>query len=255
MWFQRQEAIITMAEQMLRIACQINVATPFHVGTGNSAGLTQRTVVRDARGYLILPGSGLKGALRARVEQLCNLWGLAACNSQYGGRECFGPEPCLVCRLFGSRFQGQRLFCSDARLEDEYQELFKWDITGLPFGQTQNRTQIKISRLRGVAQEQHLFESEYGQAGLSFQAVISGKIDSGTILLQNGAAEVFPEVALVLAGLRLIDHLGGGESCGFGKVDIEISSLILNSQPLEVKNQFKYLGDAIHSLKERGRSA
>lgn len=243
------------AEQMVRIVYRINTAAPFHVGSGNSAGLTMRTVVRDTQGYLILPGSVLKGALRARVEQLCNLWELPVCNSQYGGGKCFGSEPCLVCRLFGCRFQGQRLFCSDAGLEETYRELFKWDITGLPFGQTQNRTQIKISRLRGVAQEHHLFESEYGQAGLSFQAVISGKINCSSFKSKNGTGAIFPEVILVLAGLRMIDHLGGGESRGFGKTDIEISSLAIDNQLLDAEDQFKYMDEAIRSLKEREQSA
>ncbi len=56
-----------MTTQLLFIQC----LSPLHAGTGQSTGAIDLTVARDVvTGYPLLPGSSLKGSLRARSQQL-----------------------------------------------------------------------------------------------------------------------------------------------------------------------------------------
>ena len=49
---------------------QLDFAMPFHFGTGMRAGLIDRAVLRDSKGYLYVPGSTIKGVVREHCEQL-----------------------------------------------------------------------------------------------------------------------------------------------------------------------------------------
>jgi CRISPR/Cas system CSM-associated protein Csm3 (group 7 of RAMP superfamily) len=54
----------------IHLSYALTFLTPFHIGTGLSSGLLDRTVVRDAQDYLYVPGSTIKGGVREHCEQL-----------------------------------------------------------------------------------------------------------------------------------------------------------------------------------------
>lgn len=58
----------------IEIEYTLTFTTFFHCGTGIREGLVDRTVVRNNRDYLYVPGSTFKGALRERCEQLARAY-------------------------------------------------------------------------------------------------------------------------------------------------------------------------------------
>jgi CRISPR-associated protein Csm3 len=105
----------------------VEAVSGVRVGGPRSANVgTDAPVLRDARGPL-LPGSSLKGVLRAAAERLlrgtaiqppvCDILA-SPCGGQPSGRDQ-QVEPvdlerlCLVCRLFGSPWVGSRLYVGD----------------------------------------------------------------------------------------------------------------------------------------------
>src|SRR3989442_11350873 len=62
----------------IHIAYTIVFETPFHCGTGIREQLLDRTIVRDSRGYLYVPGTTFKGVLREHCEQLARLYEIDA---------------------------------------------------------------------------------------------------------------------------------------------------------------------------------
>jgi CRISPR-associated RAMP protein (TIGR02581 family) len=139
-------------ELRLRKKLQVSAAIVFETGWRVGSGKEGQTmsdlgVVLDPAGVPLLPGSSIKGKLRATCESLAEHLGLLACflNQQASERPCVsdvkyfssireqhqqairqGPEAqlqwiaehtCDVCRLFGSPVQKSRLRCSDGKLE------------------------------------------------------------------------------------------------------------------------------------------
>jgi CRISPR/Cas system CSM-associated protein Csm3 (group 7 of RAMP superfamily) len=204
---------------------------PFHFGTGLRNGLIHRTVSRDAEGYLYVPGSSIKGALRERCEHLARLFNLQV-HDPHDERSAlieFNPDPGIVDRIFGSRFRPGRLYFDDAHLVQEDKKYFDGIQEEKRYldHQVQQRTQVSISRLTGAAQPGLLYTGEFGLRYLRFEGRIYGLLQGfefpGT---QHGTYSLL----LLLAGLCSLERLGGSRSSGAGRLTCELTSLWVNGK-------------------------
>jgi CRISPR/Cas system CSM-associated protein Csm3 (group 7 of RAMP superfamily) len=197
----------------------IHVESPLHVGTGYARGLVDRAVMRDLDGNVYLPGSSLKGRLRDACERLARQYCVSVCGAPRPSDMCRAWHPCLVCRIFGSPGRESGLIIDDGRLTGEWAEMMERG-----FGQLQRRTQVQLSRRRGVAAEGRLFTSEFAAEGLSFETRITGRLDLTLVLNEAGR---YYEIILLLGGLKLIGALGGGNSRGMGRCKVELPQTVV----------------------------
>jgi len=123
--------------------------TGLHIGTSENTQVANGAVIRDLYGNPFIPGSSLKGAFRARVENLAHLVDARTCYSRRTGKEkliaCLSShdggareildvantgddarlaqfleeEMCDVCRLFGGASWRGRVAFDDLHLVDE----------------------------------------------------------------------------------------------------------------------------------------
>jgi CRISPR-associated protein Csx10 len=209
----------------------ISVEAPLHIGTGYDRGLIQRTVMRDAQGNVYIPGSSLKGKARNACEDLARCCGLPVCGlprvaeAPNGGHH---PELCLVCRVFGTPGgndpTGRGLSWHDARLTTQWQTATTTQdrSKAWPMGQTTVRTQVQLSRARGMAAEDRLYTSEFTAHGLEFVGQVSGWLKAF-----HSIEKGYYELNLLLAGLRLVETLGGARSRGAGRCRIELPPQVI----------------------------
>lgn len=211
---------------------QIALEGPLHIGTGYDRGLVQRTVVRDHKHHVYLPGSSLKGKARNACEDLARRAGLQVCGlPRVAEAEGHWPRLCLVCRTFGAPGgnvpDGRGLFWHDAHLTDEWHTLttLEYQAGAWPVGQTMVRTQVQLSRSRGIAAEDRLYSSEFAITGLTFSGRVSGWLDATPCTLDKDYG--YYEVNLILAGLRLVEMLGGERSRGAGQCCVELPPQVM----------------------------
>ncbi|MBU0496246.1 MAG: hypothetical protein KKA73_07095 [Chloroflexi bacterium] len=230
----------------VHIAYRLTFTSAFHFGTGLREGLIHRPVARDADGFLYVPGSTLKGALRDRCEQVARLFDLQVTGPHTEDSDLgeANPNVSIIVRIFGSRFWPGQLYFDDAYLIEPDRAGF--EPPGAKRGQkldfrawqTEKRTQVGLSRLTRTAQRGLLYHSEYGIQGLHFAGQITG-------LLSGFAADegqpVTYSLLLLLAGLKSLDRIGGNKSAGAGQITCEIAELLVNEQPLEPDNLLNQL--------------
>jgi len=195
----------------------IHLQGALHIGAGHSRGLIDRTVVRDGRGRIYIPGSSLKGKVREACERLAAAQGLRVCQPPYPQGMCGKNQvPCIVCRIFGTpggrRDESLGLHWDNAYLTKVWTGAAK----NLPL--TYPRSQVGMSRRRGVARERLLFTNEFAAENLTFQTCINGHLPLTAVLDEPGR---YYELILLLAGLRMVDALGGATSRGAGRCQIE----------------------------------
>ena len=190
------------------------------VGTGFRQGLIHRTVAQDSDGFAYIPASSLKGRVRRACEQLAKTLGLHVCAPPQPERMCSAARPaCLVCRVFGNPGQPGTLHWRDARLPETYREAFEQNKAAQFYG----RTQVQLSRALGVASPGKLFTSESTVEDLEFETAVTGR------LLYTPIDDEVPggyEMLLLLAGLKLINTVGGGASRGAGWISCNLPETI-----------------------------
>ena len=144
---------------------------------------------------------------------------------------------CIIdrCNVFGSIRQAGALFFSDLRLVDDQADLAKLDGGRLqPLFEHAVRTNVMISRPRGVAFERHLFTTEVGTPELYLGGRISGEMMSHGRTLTVGGQIVPQDLALLLAAMGMVTHIGGRKSRGMGRCRLEIGSLTMDGDPIDV---------------------
>jgi len=207
-----------MYSAMHSIGFQIEIIlnTAWHVGTGLSRGLVDRTTQRNGQGDVHIPASTVKGRLRNACEHVARLYGkegnrLLPCQPPRPDKMCRGSNACIVCSVFGSAYLGDRLYFEDAILNSESRKVYG------PGIQSQPRTRVKLDRRLGTAERGHLFTSEYAERSLVFSAEVSGRVDLTSI---DGETSHAYELVLLAAGVGLVKELGGDKSSGFGACDV-----------------------------------
>ncbi|RMG43302.1 MAG: hypothetical protein D6732_00245 [Methanobacteriota archaeon] len=181
--------------------------------------------------------------------RLANTFGLRTCDDPDPETMCWSEaiddqhiqqSLCLICRTFGSPgisassgYTG--LIWRDAKLCDEQGNPVKTkenkaDANEIsPGAFYYSRTNVSLSRLRGVALEKRLFTSENTLENLRFRGRIRGWLTTAPT-----EQEYPPELVLLLSSLKLLHFLGGGKSRGLGNCEVEFSRpLLLNDQEVE----------------------
>lgn len=229
----------------------VRVHDPMHIGSGFARGLINRTVLRGRDGLVYIPGSTIKGKVRDACASLAYMNGLC---------DCQAPQPalmaaaghratCIVCRLFGAPAQPATLIWHQANLTPDWVKALGADTQGTigPFSQTATRTQVQISRKLGTAAEARLFSSEFALAELTFIAkpAVTGRLNL-TPSTFSGAQGIYHELVLLLAGLRLIDAIGGARSRGAGQCEIILPQTIsVDGQPIAVDTQLAHIEELL----------
>jgi CRISPR/Cas system CSM-associated protein Csm3 (group 7 of RAMP superfamily) len=198
--------------ELLDFAIRIHMERASHVGTGLGRGLVDRTTRRDARGNVYIPASTIKGRLRDACEHVVRLYsnqdnGLRACHPPNPANMCRGKDTCIVCRLFGSAYVGERLFFEDGVLTAEIVKAYTESYQSSP------RTRVKLDPRWGTAARGHLFTTEYVEPNLTFAARVSGRLPLTSF--EGKPAHAY-ELVLLAAGVRMVKELGGDKSAGFG---------------------------------------
>lgn len=238
-----------MKPDRIRLTYTLTFATPFHFGTGIREGLIDRTIVRDGQGYLYVPGSTFKGTVRERCEHLARFYDQSDIASPHEERAALlrlnQRQPGLLTRIFGSQSQPGRLFFDDAHQSDDDKTLYgglnapqrgngKQHDAGYKSLQVTVSTQVRLDRLTRTAADKALYTSEFGANDLIFQGTIQGWLACSVIpaLAQEPVPPTY-SLLLLLAGLRLVDRLGGNKSTGKGRCSCAVNTLEINRTPIE----------------------
>jgi CRISPR/Cas system CSM-associated protein Csm3 (group 7 of RAMP superfamily) len=214
----------------------IQTTAALHVGSGYSEGLSQKGIVRapdeTSRGHRrqpYIPGSSLKGRVRNLCEDLARQFGLeVVCGvprvAETGDRSIHRTARCIICRIFGNigdnSPEGRCL-----RWENAYPVTGEREVAA----QTSGRTHVQLSRVRGTSAAGRLFTAEFAAPGLTFAGRVVGSVRGTEWRPGSGR---FHEVALLFAGLALIDSLGGMRRRGAGSCRVllpEIISVVVGS--------------------------
>jgi hypothetical protein len=120
-------------------------------------------------------------------------------------------------------------------LTQAYKKIFADEITRRAHFYT--RTQVQLSRAFGVAAPDHLFTGELTIENLTFESAITGWLDVTPIAGddRNGGYELL----LLLAGLRLVNTLGGGNSRGSGHCVIHLpDQVVVGQHSIQIQDVF-----------------
>ncbi|MBW4690111.1 MAG: CRISPR-associated protein Csm3 [Komarekiella atlantica HA4396-MV6] len=205
--------------QVTKINLTAIIDTALCVGAGGSDGsLSDKPIVRNAQGQLIIPASQLKGKLRHECEKLARGLGWEIFESPKAETLCPTEEQlkervnseslnfyqlngyrgyhCLISQIFGNPILPSRVVVDDLIckiLREDLSEVIRPGVT--------------INRRRSTAEEKKLYFLETSPA--NNQLEFTGEIH----LLADCPAYA---KALILAGLRHIHALGGSKSAGLG---------------------------------------
>jgi CRISPR/Cas system CSM-associated protein Csm3 (group 7 of RAMP superfamily) len=227
----------------LQLNYDLTFETPFHCGTGLRVGLIDRTILHDHDGYLYVPGSTLKGCVREQCEQLARLYEeldgemrerIASPHEKQKALWAIGHPITMVTRIFGSPHSPGRLFFDDARQTEKDKQ--QYDGSEKEKGKYKNLqatpyTQVRIDRPTRTAVPGALYTSEFGTRDVTFEGSITGWLACTAIETLGGIPTY--SLLLLLAGLQMIERLGGNKSAGKGRCSITIKQLMINGTQCE----------------------
>jgi CRISPR/Cas system CSM-associated protein Csm3 (group 7 of RAMP superfamily) len=206
---------LKVKEAMMHLQIELTAVftTPFNVGTGALANTyTDRPTIKNGQQRPIIPGSSYKGRLRHTCEQILRALqqdDAAACQPPVANQMCplnddWAGQYCPICRLFGSPNRHGPLRFSD----------LQWDALDSLEAPTEIRTGVAIRRSRRVAEPQKLYNQEL--FGPLPQTRYTGEIVGH--LVDDDSQQL---AALLVAGLRQMHTIGGGQTGGLGHCTFE----------------------------------
>ena len=229
--------------QRLDLNYRIGWRNRWHVGSGYQSIRADRLLRRlgGIDGSPFVPGSQIKGVLRHQCEQLAVALQLEAVSPHADTGEHnrdlvnhFSPlrmSDLVIDRLFGSRYQGECLFVTNAvPISTAARDVVSVD------------SRTAVDRVSGTAMDQHLFTTESATTDIILRGSIRARHFAGVLTQDCGG---FPyEYALLVAGLLSLDRLGGDKSVGLGwcKIELERNSVRWNESDiplLEVLQTFR----------------
>jgi len=200
-------------EKRIIISGTLEAVTPIHIGSGKSEaeiGMADLPILTDPDGKPYIPGSSIKGRVRAEAERIAKQGKYEVCappnvNTMCGTLKNDPKDFCICCRIFGTA--GKISVASKVRFRD-----------ALLLGKVEallERTGIAIDREKGTVARGALYTIQAVPAGTKFALEIVG---------ENLAEE---ELQLLKAALKSVEDssLGGSSSRGFGKVKISIDTV------------------------------
>ncbi len=202
------------------ISYTLTLDTALHIGTG--MGLAQILDDRTVQGphpdnprlhLPYVPGSSLKGRLRAQLRRLLLALGYAE------------PERSAVeASLFGFADTPGTLRFSDAHLDLSDTQVAAWQTNNLLHQLTiVERAFVGLSRVRRVALEQRLFRLELAEHGLPLKGQITGTLHADTLNRDLG---------LLVAACLDLTHLGGMKGRGLGACTLRPGTITRDQTPL-----------------------
>ncbi len=222
-----------MRPQRLDLCYHIIWQGRWHVGSGYQSAVADRLLRRLPNNAPFVPGSQIKGVLRHQCERLALALGLEVINPHAGIEKDeknlikhFTPlkkSDLMVDRLFGSRYQGECLFVTNAVPMSPAEK---------SMASVQART--AIDRITGTVMEQHLFTTELTESNVKLQGKIRARHPAGVLTQYEDG---FPcEYDLLIAALLSLDALGGDKSLGLGRCEVQIEpeSLYWNDQRISL---------------------
>ena len=242
----------------IELSYELAFQTPFHCGTGLRTGLIDRAVVRDTAGYLYVPGSSIKGALRMHCEGLSCLYEQIDTevqehiDSPHDTKMALwgmGNRITMVTRIFGSQSHPGRLFFDDARQSEEDQRQYDSRERGgkgkYQRLQTDLYTQVRLDRHTRTAVAGALYTSEFGTRDIVFQGNIVGWLECTPI--EDLPNKPTYSLLLLLAGLHALERLGGNRSTGKGRCRCNITQLFIEGEHY-IEEQWKSWVDHLDKL-------
>lgn len=224
-----------MRTDKIRIEYCLEMLSRFHCGTGYSFGLIDRMAKRDSQGYLVVPGSTIKGLIRENCEKIMQMCSLESEDPHHEKNTLIHfNRPRISDMIFGSSFFAGSLFFNSAVMVEADKGYFNGNNPGeekryLRF-QAEPLVQTSISRQLGTVKQQALFQSEYGLNSLKFQGEIFGFLQGVDLNVLLEELEGSDSLLLLLAGICLIEKLGSDRTRGAGSCRLEISSLQVNEK-------------------------
>lgn len=228
----------------------LKTCSPLHIGAGRStdAIASDLPVLKNARGYPVIPGSSLKGAIRSHVEMI--LRALQPDNAKYHGEQRLVCDPlsdvegevcltrrqvstikeraantttrdlqlleksCLTCRVFGSPWLAAKLKIRDLPMmvdEDVWR----------PY--TEIRDGVSINRDKGTVEEKFDMEIVPAQTRFALKMQVDNASDA--------------EMGLVLLAVRALTNeqiqIGGAHRAGAGWCQLVVEETRLYEEPVD----------------------
>lgn len=223
------------------ITGKIILKSGLHIGAGNSemhiGGMDNPVVKHPHTNDPYIPGSSLKGKIRALLELKCGLvrfagGGVTSNNtlklSEVARNETLASDCAAILKLFGSSGAEEdstgsigptRLLFSDCYLDEGW----KKTASDRRYLLTEEKAETAIDRIIGTAKGGSLRQTERVVEGTVFSFLLTCRI------LKDGDEDIFNKY--VLDGLKLLelDALGGSGSRGYGRV--KFVELTLDGQP------------------------
>jgi CRISPR-associated RAMP protein (TIGR02581 family) len=216
--------------RQVRLRGELVALTPLRIGAGRSYDVLgdDLPVVKDTLDRPVIPGSSLKGALRAYAESLLRTLEpmarmdgkpqlscdplttpclsndeVKALKREKDADDKLWEKSCWACRLFGAPWLASRIWVKDLPVrEDTWFERFG------------HRDGVSIDRDTGTAQSQKLYTFELTPEGTAFDFS----------LVADGASDA--ELGLLLLALEGVHNgqilLGGARSRGLGDVALNV---------------------------------
>ena len=209
-----------MNPQRLDLSYRIAWQGRWHVGSGYQSAAADRHQRRwGGDGQPFVPGSQIKGVLRHQCERLAAALNLGTVDPHAGTEERdrrltehFQPlaKSCLLIdRLFGTRYQGECLFVTNAVPVDSNR-----------CSATAVEARTAIDRVTGTARERHLFTTELVDGEVDLRGQIRARHPAGVLTQDDD--DLPYEYALLVAGVLSLDTLGGDKSVGLGRCNMSI---------------------------------
>lgn len=232
------------------IKYKLKAESEYHIGTGlQQPGIADQSLVTRPDGTLVIPAEHFRGLVRDACTQLLHWLGHAkdCCEAslQKGPRQgqnevlttCGlnfreNKPPCVLCRLFGTTFLPRHYHFFDAMLErkekTEGQETQQESEEASQKAKTPKETKRvslhnRVDPATGRVPEETFFSFEVGAAEAFTGRIERAGPQTKPDLLQE-------EVGLLLAGLRLVERVGGRSGRGWGRCRVQITQLTFHKK-------------------------
>lgn len=191
----------------------LEIQEMFHItGSGHTLPLVDLTVEVDERERPYIPGSSVKGRVRAYTERLMRTAGLQVCSPPVPDKMCPHAEIdgedgyCPACRIFGSPWVSSRVYFSNFYLAGDDDFIL------------QTRQGIGVGRTLGTVVEEKIYFWEAAGGAIKgeplfFNGEISGTGDRS-------------EIGWIIAAFRMMSSIGGQKARGMGRVKANIGRVL-----------------------------